>query len=66
MVIWVKKNQTELMVKIYFKTLVRAIGKVLRIQHLARTPIKPLKGDAKMGFVCHQTAFLVVRINNIG
>ena len=29
MVIWVKNFQTELMVEIYFKSLVRAIGKVL-------------------------------------
>ena len=28
-VIWVKKNQNELMVEIYSKRLVRAIGKVL-------------------------------------
>ena len=28
-VIWVNKFQTELMVEIYFKSLVRAIGKVL-------------------------------------
>ena len=28
MVIWVKNLQTELMVEIYFKSLVRAIGKV--------------------------------------
>ena len=29
MVIWLKNFQTELMVEIYFKSLVRAIGKVL-------------------------------------
>ena len=32
MVIWVKRTQTELMVEIYFKSLVMAIGKVLLIQ----------------------------------
>ena len=31
-VIWVKKNQNELMVEIYSKGLVRAIGKVLRMK----------------------------------
>ena len=33
--------------------------------NLARTPIKPHKGDEKWAFVCKQTAVLVVRINNI-
>ena len=31
-VIWVKTLQTELMVKIYFKSLIRAIGIVLLIK----------------------------------
>ena len=39
MVIWVKNVHTELMVEIYSKSLVRAIGKVF--------PIKTHKGDAK-------------------
>ena len=37
--------QTELMVQIYSKSLVRAIGKVLLIE--SRTPIKIHKGDEK-------------------
>ena len=55
MVIWVQNVQTELMVEIYSKSLVRAVGKVL----LARTPIK-------MAFVCKQTAVLVIRVNKFG
>ena len=50
----------KLMVEIYSKGPVRAIGKVF-IMKRARTPIKTHKGDAK----CKQTAVLVVRINNI-
>ena len=44
MVIWVKFFQTELMVEIFSKSLVIAIGKVL-LMKLARTPIKTNKGD---------------------
>ena len=42
--IWVKNCQTELMVEIYFKGLVRAIGKAY---NLARITIKTHKGDEK-------------------
>ena len=45
MVIWVKKNPTELMVEIYSKSLVRAIGKVLLMKF--RSLIKTHKGDEK-------------------
>ena len=31
-VIWVKTNQSELMIEIYFKSLVRAISKVLLME----------------------------------
>ena len=34
MVIWVQNFQTEVMLKIYYKSLVRAIGKVLLEQQL--------------------------------
>ena len=44
---WVQKIQIELMAKIYSKSLVRAIGKVLLIKNLARTSIKICKGDEK-------------------
>ena len=50
MVIWVIFFQTELMVEICSKSLVRAMGKVL----------------LKMAFICKQTAVFVVHINNIG
>ena len=46
MVIWVNISQTESIVEIYSKSLVRAIGKVLLL-NLARTPIKTHKGDEK-------------------
>ena len=46
MVIWVKKCQTELMVEIYFKSLVRAIGKVL-LRKVCWSTIKTHKGDKK-------------------
>ena len=42
MVIWVKHFQTESMVEIYSKSLVRAIDKYYSLK-LARTPIKPHK-----------------------
>ena len=44
MVIWVKNIQNELMVEMYCKSLVIAIGKVL---HFAGPPIKTHKGDEK-------------------
>ena len=45
MVIWQKIVQTELMVEIYSKSLVRAFGKVSLMKF--RTPTKTHKGDEK-------------------
>ena len=47
MVIWVTNFQTELMVEIYSKSLVRAIGKVLLMTFSYRTPIKTHIGGEK-------------------
>ena len=54
MVMWVKKIQTELMVEIYSKSLVRAIGKTL---NLARKPIKTHKGDEKWPLFVNKQLF---------
>ena len=56
MVIRVKFVQTELMVEIYSKSLVRAIGKVLLIR-LARTLIKTHKGDGKLPLFVNKQLF---------
>ena len=56
MVIWVNIFQTELMVEICSKSLVRAIGKRL-IFFLARTPIKTHKGDEKWPLFVNKQLF---------
>ena len=56
MVILVKKIQTELMVKIYSKSLVRAIGKVLHMTS-SRTPIKTCRGDEKWPLFVNKQLF---------
>ena len=57
MVIRVKRFQNELMVEIYFKGLVRAIGKVLCMIFNARTPIKTHKGDEKLPLFINKQLF---------
>ena len=58
MVIWVTFFQTELMVEICSKSVVRAIGKVLLIKiNLARTPIKTPKGDEKWPLFVNKQLF---------
>ena len=54
------------MIEIYSTSLVRAIGKVLQLKFLARTPINTHKGDEKWPLFVFQTAVLVVHINNTG
>ena len=56
MVILVKMFQTELMVEIYSKSLVTAIGKVL-LMNSARTPIKTHKGDEKWPLFVNKQLF---------
>ena len=65
MVIWVKNVQTELMVEIYTKSLVRAIGKSISHENELEPQSKLIK-VMQNGLFCKQTAALVVRINNIG
>ena len=55
-VIWVKFVQTELMVEICSKSLVRAIGKVL-LYNLATTPINTHKGDGKWPLFVNRQLF---------
>ena len=56
MVIWVKYLQTELMVEIYSKSLVRAIGKVFLVK-MSKNPIKTHKGDAKWPLFINKQLF---------
>ena len=46
------------MVEIYFKSLVRAIVKVLLVKHIARTPIKTQKGNGKWPLFVNKQLFL--------
>ena len=55
-IIWVNFFQTELMVEICSKSLVRAIGKVLLI-NLARTQIETHKGDEKWPLFVNKQLF---------
>ena len=56
MVIWVRIVQTELMVEIYSKSLVRAIGKVL-LMRFSYTPIKAHTGDEKWPLFVNKQLF---------
>ena len=56
MVIWVNNSQTESMVEIYAKSLVRAIDKYYS-WNLARTPIKIHKGDEKWPLFVNKQLF---------
>ena len=55
-VIWVETFQNEVMVEICSKSLVRAIGKLLRMS-LSRTPIKTHKGDEKWPLFVNKQLF---------
>ena len=57
MVIWVNNFQNEWIVEIYFKSLVRAIGKVL-LKNLTRTQYKIHKGDEAWPLFVNKQMFL--------
>ena len=57
-VIWVNIFQTEFMVEMYYKSLVRAFGNVLLMKSsLARTPINTRKGDEKWPLFVNKQLF---------
>ena len=59
-------DQHELMVEIYPKSQVRAVGKVnITYEIELEQQLKPIN-VMERAFVSNQTAVLVVRINNIG
>ena len=64
---WENMKSKEYFNLYYAKKIALALQLLLLfIFDLARTPIKTHKGDAKMAFVCKETAVFVVCINNIG
>ena len=60
----IRSNWSKYIEEICFNGLIRGIGKVLLLVKIGFKIVK--KERCKFAFVCKQTAFLVVHINNIG